>query len=161
MTDDEVQLIYDYLHENYLYEDGKLIRKYNYRIVYGNFNGNSKKLLFNVSFRVNNKKYNWSYGHLIYVYHHKIKPEYLININGDPTDLRVENLRSTDHSSMMQQCDLKVKNKHGFKGIVKDNNRFGARLWIGKSYKYIGWFATPEEAHAAYLKAKENIDDYK
>jgi hypothetical protein len=155
MTEAEVELIYDYLHENYVYRDGELIRRKCNTTIYGSINGNSKKLLFSVSFRVKNKKYNWSYGHLIYLYHHKIKPDYLIEIDGNPTNYRIENLKSVDHSQMMKQCDLQVKNKHGLKGVYQDNKRFAARLWLGKKYKYISWHNTPEEAHAAYLKAKE------
>lgn len=33
MTEEEVSLIYDYLHENYRYEDGQLIRLYDARLV--------------------------------------------------------------------------------------------------------------------------------
>ena len=55
---------------------------------------------------------------------------------------------------MMNECDLRVKNKHGYKGVVNDNKRYGARIWTGKSYKYVSWHDTPQEAHQAYLKAK-------
>jgi hypothetical protein len=161
MTPEEVQQIYDYLHETYEYKDGNLLRKDNKKILMGTVCGNTKKLLFTVSFRTGKVKRNWPYSHLIYMYHHKIKPDYLININGNPVDYRIENLRAVNHSKMMQECDLRVKNKHGFKGVFQDNKRFAARLWMGKSYKYISWHQTPEEAHAAYLKAKEEYKNEK
>ena len=155
MTQDEVDLIYEYLHENYEYRDGNLIRTKDNKLLMGCIVRNSKKLIFEISIRIYNKKYHWGYGHWIYFYHHKIKVDYLININGNPVDYRIENLRSVNHSQMMKESDLRVKNKHGYKGVVQDNKRFAARLWTGKSYKYLSWHDTPEDAHAAYLKAKE------
>lgn len=155
MSEEEVQLIYDYLHNTYIYKDGNLIRKDNKKMLMGTICGNTTKLLFTVSFRVGDIKRNWPYSHLIYIYHHKIKPDYISQINGNHADCRIENLREINHSQMMMESDLRVKNKHGYKGVVQDNKRFGARLWMGNSYKYISWHNSPEEAHAAYLKAKE------
>lgn len=45
-------------------------------------------------------------------------------------------------------------NKTGFPGVTKINNRYSAFC----ASRYIGCFLTPEEAHAAYLKAKEEYN---
>ncbi len=157
MNEHETNIIHHYLHEIFYYDkEGYLINKKTNNPVNGRLDKVSKKLLFVYCFRLNNKKYNWSLGHLIYFYHHKIKPEYIVHINDNPADNRIENLKSANHSEMMIHSNINTKNKHGYKGVVKDNKRYGARLWTGKSYKYIGWFYTPEEAHNAYLKARES-----
>lgn len=48
-------------------------------------------------------------------------------------------------------------NETGFHGIVKSNNRYKARCTVeNNERKYLGRFDTPEEASAAYVKAKED-----
>lgn len=137
--------------------DGNLIRKKDNQIMMGCMITNSKKLIFELGMFIDGKKYHWAYQHWIYFYHTKIKPDYIIHINANPVDNRIENLKSVTHAEMMRECDLTVKNKHGFKGVVQDNKRFGARLWTGKSYKYISWHNSAEEAHQAYVKAKMEL----
>jgi hypothetical protein len=154
MTQDEVDTIYNYLHENFRYEDGLFIRKKDGEIIYGRIDSRAKKLLFMLDVKFNKKRYKWSYAHFIYFYHHKIKPKYLININGNAADIRIENLKEATHSEMMIESDIKVKNKHGYKGVFLDGKRYAARLWLGTKYKYVSWHNTAKEAHEAYLKAK-------
>ncbi len=156
MNQEEVDLIYAYLHEKYYYNDeGHLINKKTNDIVYGYLDMSSKRLLFRHRFSFNKKKYNWSLGHIIYLMHHKIKPKYIIYVNGNNSDNRIQNIKVASLSEVMLDSDLSVKNKHGLKGVIKDNKRYGARLWTGKTYKYVGWFYTPEQAHEAYLLAKK------
>lgn len=154
MTEEEAQIIYDYLHQTYVYENGLLKNKKRNKIIDGHLEKNSKTLNFRMTIRVKNKKYKWSISHIIYFYHKKIKPKYIKYINGNKCDTRIENLACMNHQEMMNNCDLFVKNKNKFKGVIKDGNRFAARIWINKKYKYCGWFNTPEEAYQAYLKAK-------
>lgn len=53
--------------------------------------------------------------------------------------------------------ELKVSGEIPFKGVSRKRKNFRARIWDPKESKEInlGTFSTPEEAHEAYLKAKE------
>lgn len=42
-----------------------------------------------------------------------------------------------------------------YKGVSVNKNKFIAQIGVNGKKKYLGSFSTPEEAHAAYLKAKE------
>ena len=48
-----------------------------------------------------------------------------------------------------------LTNKNGLKGVYEKKGRFYSRFRTRFTSKNLGGFDTPEEAHAAYLKAKE------
>ena len=50
-----------------------------------------------------------------------------------------------------------MKNKTGFTGVEKINNKFRARIWINKKLINLGIFESPEEAHNAYLLKKKEV----
>lgn len=71
------------------------------------------------------------------------------------------NLREADHSKNSANRKMHKNNSTGFKGIAKSEGKFIAQ--IGHNYRIIklGRFATPEEAHAAYVKkAKELFGEF-
>jgi hypothetical protein len=102
MTQDEVDLIYDYLHENYLYEDGELIVKKTRRgfLKIGTSIGSialkrcTGRLFTYCSLTVNNKRKSMQLKHVIYIYHHKIKPRNIRFIDNNPANHRIENLKA-------------------------------------------------------------------
>lgn len=57
-----------------------------------------------------------------------------------------------------QNNNTSVKNKTGYAGVSKSWSRYQAHVGYKGKQLYLGSFATPEEAHAEYLKAVELYD---
>ncbi len=75
--------------------------------------------------------------------------------NGDPADNRLENLREATAQENSSNTRKTIPNQWGFRGVKKRCGRPGFTAMIrhqGHRY-YIGVFATPEAAHAAYVEA--------
>jgi len=51
----------------------------------------------------------------------------------------------------------RLRNKSGFKGVCRYRNeeRFTAQIKVGGKHRHLGYFATAEEAHAAYCAAAQ------
>ena len=82
-------------------------------------------------------------------------PEHVDHINGNPTDNRIQNLRSVTHAINMQnQRKPQVDNALGFLGVSRHGPSFRASIRIAGKKTELGVFKTPELAHAAYLTAK-------
>ena len=73
------------------------------------------------------------------------------HINNDKKDNRVKNLRIT---TSRFNTTRGMTNKHGYTGVSKDNNEFGAYINILGLKIYLGVYKTPEQAHARYNVAK-------
>lgn len=233
MTQDEVDLIYDYLHENYEYRDGELICKKDgrgwekgRRLGDLNYGHSVEKPFIGTTITVQGKKYCRRLHTLIYIYHYKCIPKYIKHLNSNPMDNRIENLKSVEKSEFLTKdyyknqpqgyyvlktkggdkyivsaehktkkihigCfdnkddalnafhmarkliiekklslpEVKIlvlnkykphtQNKTGYRGVTKIGNRYASYINLNKIKTLIGWFSAPEEAHAAYLKAKE------
>ena len=67
---------------------------------------------------------------------------------------RFENLRKASTEQQRMNMSLHRDSQTGFKGVSK-NKEFGfrARIWLNKKEVTLGYFATAEEAHAAYVEA--------
>jgi len=158
MTQDEVDLIYDYLHAKYHYrDDGIFINKKTNHAWHGFEARNAKQLMYEVSIKINGYKHNMTYSHAVYLYHYKIKPDYVEFVNGNSVDTRIENLRPTSMSNrILSQNDSRF-NRHGARGVIKDGNRFVARIMINRKFQRISSHTTVEEASEAYLRAKKAI----
>jgi hypothetical protein len=83
--------------------------------------------------------------------------------DGNPLNNRFSNLRLSSHSNNVANQSRKQSNTSGFKGVHRDRRR---GKWIaqikkdGRQYR-LGRFATPEDAHAAYVaKARELFGEF-
>lgn len=72
---------------------------------------------------------------------------YVDHKNNIHTDDRWCNLRLATHG--LNRANSKTSSKIGYKGVIKDGNRFIATC----KRQYLGMFATAKLAHAAYIKA--------
>lgn len=155
MTEEESKEIHRIFHDRYYYKDGYLYRKKNNKIIMGCFVNNAKKTLFEIGFSIRNNKYHWIYSHAIYFFHTGIKPEYILYKDGNETNHTIENLILADKGFMQSMSNMSVKNKHNYKGVIKDGNKFYGRLWIKGKYKWLKGCETAGEAHRIYLEAKQ------
>lgn len=83
----------------------------------------------------------------------------LDHVNGIKTDNRISNLRPCTHGQNMQNCSKRVharKSRH--KGVDFHKGRWRARIRPGDGGRMdLGYFATEEEAAAAYAAAAEKF----
>jgi hypothetical protein len=77
------------------------------------------------------------------------------HINGVKSDNRLFNLRVVDETGNSENVRRPNKrNKSGFMGVIWFQNKWRANITVNKKTKWLGDYATPKEAHAAYLGAK-------
>lgn len=96
---------------------------------------------------------------LAWLYVHGVWPDGDIDhIDGNKTNNRANNLRSVSTSVNMQnqRCAQK-RNASGFLGVTVHGGRFEASIKLNGKNIYLGSYATPELAHAAYLAKKREI----
>lgn len=75
--------------------------------------------------------------------------------NGDMLDNRRSNLRVCTREQNAANQRIPVTNTSGLKGVSwnKHAGRYGARIRIDGKARHLGYFDTPEAAHAAYCAA--------
>lgn len=86
------------------------------------------------------------------------------HINGNGLDNRIVNLRVATRSQNNQNRWKKSPNKStGLIGVSKrsDYDGYDARICVNRKQKCLGTYRTPEEAHKAYLMAKEKLHEYR
>lgn len=77
------------------------------------------------------------------------------HLNGNKLDNRIVNLRDVRPMVNVQnQRAPSRNNKTGYLGVFADGEMFRACISVGGCNRHLGRFQTPEEAHAAYVKAK-------
>lgn len=79
------------------------------------------------------------------------------HVNGNPSDNRIENLRCVTHAVNMKNITKPQRNNTtGYLGVTKpkDCKRYLAQISTGRKSRSIGYFDTPEQAHAAYKEAQ-------
>lgn len=101
---------------------------------------------------------------LIWLHVHGEWPKQQIDhIDGDRANNRLENLRDVNASMNMQNLrNSKRRNKScGLMGVSfsKNAGRWMAAIKIGSKNKYLGYFDTPEKAHAVYLAKKREVHE--
>ena len=84
-------------------------------------------------------------------------PATVDHINRNKTDNRIENLRAATHQQ--QAANRTSVAKSGYKGVYWYNptKRWLASITVQGEAKHLGYYTTPEEAHAAYTKAAKEF----
>ena len=93
---------------------------------------------------------------LAWLHHYGEWPGELDHINGNKADNRIANLRKAlRDESLQNQRKAHGNNKAGILGVsLTKRGRFVVMIQSSGERKYLGSYATAEEAEAAYLKAK-------
>lgn len=97
---------------------------------------------------------------LAWLYVHGEWPDRLVDhINGNPGDDRIANLRLATHAQNLQNRGKQKNNKSGFKGVCwhVPSKKWHARIACNGKQHHLGLFATPEDAHRAYIVAAERF----
>lgn len=79
------------------------------------------------------------------------------HINGDKTDNRLVNLRLATCSQNHANVGPSAVNTSGFKGVARCRKRWRAAIQHAGKTRHIGVFDAPEQAHAAYIAAAQNL----
>lgn len=108
--------------------------------------------------RIRGKSY---YLHrLAWLYVHGEWPEVIDHINGDPGDNRIANLRDVSKAANAQ--NLHRASSASTTGIIgagqaTREGKFRATIKLDGRQRHLGYFATAEEAGAAYVAAKRSL----
>ena len=96
---------------------------------------------------------------LAWLYVYGEMPEQIDHINGIRTDNRIANLRPANTSLNNMNRKIQANNRSGFKGVAfkEKTRRYAAAISRGKVRRHLGYFDTPQEAHAAYAKAAKEL----
>jgi len=77
------------------------------------------------------------------------------HINGNRSDNRIENLRAV--TCRDNRLNLSIHRAGRLFGCTKIKDKWQVQIKVGKKYNYIGLFDTEQQAHAAYIIAKEML----
>ncbi len=151
MTQDEVDLIYDYLHENYEYVDGEFISIVNNKKLSG-FCAQSARM--RATLHINKKDYFVRYAALVWIYHHK-EIFYSYDYKDKNTvNNKIENLIPM---TSIEQSYIKRKSKLGYREILLKNGsiKYMVEINMGnKSYNF-GRYNNKNDAKKCYTLAKQ------
>ncbi len=87
---------------------------------------------------------------------------YIDHADGSKSNNVFSNLREATHRQNMEnQRNAHRNNKTGLLGVTlhPKNRKYQARIQVDGRPQSLGYFQTPEEAHAAYLEAKRRLHD--
>jgi hypothetical protein len=102
--------------------------------------------------------FGWSFRahRLIWLYMTGAWPSLEIDhADGDGLNNRWSNLRQATRAQNVMNSGVRMDNKCGLRGVCfnKFAGRFQARIQVDGKGRFLGYFDTKEEAHAAYLAA--------
>lgn len=81
-------------------------------------------------------------------------PRLIDHRNRDAMNNCWNNLREATNSQSNVNTRVRRTNRTGFKGVVRlRNDRYRAQIRINKKAIHLGYFSTPEAAHAVYVAA--------
>lgn len=94
---------------------------------------------------------------LIFLYHHGYLPDIIDHKNRNKTDNKIENLRPSNQSINVINCD-KSTGKTGIRGVFPTlNGKYKALITKDSKQIYLGVFTNIDEAKFAYDTAKEEM----
>ena len=73
--------------------------------------------------------------------------------NGDTLDNRRDNIRLATRSQDCANAHLRKHSRPGLKGVQRHHGRWRARITVDHEVINLGYFSTPEDAHAAYAES--------
>ena len=98
---------------------------------------------------------------LAWFYVHGVWPANGIDhINGIKNDNRISNLREASQVENCQNMAISRRNSTGFQGVSAFGDRWKATISHCRNTKHLGYFSTPELAHAAYISAKKDMHKF-
>ncbi len=159
MTQDEVDLIYDYLHENYKYYEGNLIVvrtkrggcKVGSSIGSFNYKRTSGSPILSCSLTIEGRRFNMQLKHLIYIYHHKEKPRNIYFLDKNPMNCAIENLMATKSLNKFIQQKENYAGKSGATPYsYKGTTRYRVRLSTEEGRFTIGSYNDEKIATKVY-----------
>ena len=122
----------------------------------GRFAGKRAGALSGRCWRVMVDHRNLTYHRVIWKWVHGTEPPEIDHINGDASDNRITNLRA---ATRLLNAKNKAPNKGKTlpKGVTLGKNcvNYQAQIVSNGVKEILGYFATPEDAHQAYLEAAE------
>lgn len=93
----------------------------------------------------------------LYVYN-RWPTDQIDHIDSNRANNKLSNLREVSNLENAQNIrGPKAKNKSGFLGVRKENSKWLAEIRVNYKLIRIGLFATPEEAHEAYILTKRRL----
>lgn len=125
MIQDEVDLIYNYLHEHYEYRDGELFNKKTKKQV-GSIVVKEGDIHCSFSVRLNGVNYNFIMQKLIYFMFYKKIPKYIDFIDGNKMNFKIENLmeiKSRRSPGINSNSKYICKMKYGFQSYICQEGR--------------------------------------
>lgn len=75
----------------------------------------------------------------------------------DRTNNRWSNLRAATRPQNSRNCSVHRDNSTGLKGVVRQKDRYEARICVDGVTKSLGCYSTPEAAHAVYRAASAKL----
>lgn len=80
--------------------------------------------------------------------------------DGDPGNNAFGNLRDVPRKVNQENLrKARTDNQVGLLGVCAARGKFKASLGVGGKHKHLGYFPTPEVAHAVYLEAKRRLHE--
>lgn len=99
-------------------------------------------------------------GRLAWLYvHGRFPKEDIDHKNRDKLDCRIANLRKATVRQSLANRKIMRNSRNNLKGISRSHNKWMARIRNNDTRLYLGTFATPEAAHAAYCVAAKNLNN--
>lgn len=150
---------YEYFNTYFYYFDGDLYwkRTVGTRGIKGNRAGKLRKDGY---YDVGLQRKLYLVHRIIYCLHHKTLPEVVDHINRNPSDNRIENLRSANFSLNAWNSGISKNNTSGVKGIRKTSNgKYEARVAKNGETFHVGTFNSLEEASKALQEIREKVHD--
>ena len=88
-------------------------------------------------------------------------PHHIDHRDGDPANNRWTNLRpATNAENMQNRHSVSSNNKSGRLGVSPNGYGWMSQIRLNGKVRHLGTFATVEDAHLAYLKAKSALHPF-